>query len=131
MQQGELHEIESHVKVGHDAAAVWKSKKMLHKTIFVSCKTSFIAWLKRTPCLRLLQISFQIHATYEIFFHFFWLCNNLHHDIFSHFMKVKVILSFSSPCIVVVWLMISCLPLGKTFEVNYKTKINALELISS
>ena len=27
MQQGELHEIESHVKVGHDAAAVWKKQK--------------------------------------------------------------------------------------------------------
>ena len=50
MQQGELHEIESHEKVGHDAAAVWKKQKLLHKTIFVSCQTSFIAWLKRTPC---------------------------------------------------------------------------------
>ena len=27
MQQGELHEIESHEKVGHDAAAVWKKQK--------------------------------------------------------------------------------------------------------
>ena len=34
MQQGELHEIESHVKVGHDAAAVWKKQKKCYIKLF-------------------------------------------------------------------------------------------------
>ena len=42
MQQDKTHEIESHEKVGHDVAAVWEKAKLLHKTIFESCKTSFV-----------------------------------------------------------------------------------------
>ena len=34
MQQGRMHEIESHEKVGHDAAAVWEKAKIVIQNYF-------------------------------------------------------------------------------------------------
>ena len=100
VQQGRMHEIESHEKVGHDAAAVWEKAKIVISNYFWIMQNVLYRDKRKEnpPCLELLKHSFrELYDWNEAnFLHFFWLCNNLHHD-FLQLMKVKVLLSFSSP----------------------------------